>query len=77
MLHTVVLLLGIGNFLGWLVVPELAGLGEHGDVSNGVNLLEAHLKLVEKAQGQTTLTLHDLVNHLRVKLDVQVAQRRL
>ena len=76
-LHTVVLLLRIGNFLGWLVVTELASLGKHGNVSNGVNLLQAHLELVEEAQGQTTLTLHDLVNHLRVELDVQVAQRRL
>mmetsp|Transcript_38027 Transcript_38027/g.46462 ORF Transcript_38027/g.46462 Transcript_38027/m.46462 type:complete len:415 (-) Transcript_38027:290-1534(-) len=42
-LHLVVLLLRVGNLLGGLVVAELASLGEHGDVSRRVHLLQHHL----------------------------------
>lgn len=63
-LHLVVLLFGVGNFLGWLVVSKLAGLGEDGDVSCRVHLFEAHFQLVEQPKGDASLTLHYLVDHL-------------
>ena len=46
MLDSIVLFLGVGNFLGRLVVSELASLSEHGNVCSGVDLLKAHLELV-------------------------------
>ena len=73
-LHAVVRLLGVCNFLCRLIVAELSRLGEHGDVGHGVNLLEAHLELIEKAQGDTSLAFHNLVDHLGVEFDVQVAK---
>lgn len=76
-LHFVVLLLGVGDFLGGLIVAELAGLSEHGDVRDWVHLLQAHLQLIEEAESNSSLPLHDLVNHLGVELDVQIAQGRL
>lgn len=63
-LHFVVLFLGVGDFLSRLVVAKLAGLGEHGDVCHWVHLLEAHFELVEEAKGDSSLPLHDLVDHL-------------
>ena len=69
-LDLVILFLRIGNLLGWLVVPEFASFCEDGDVCCGVDLLQTHLELVEKAQGNATLSLHDLVHHFGVKLDV-------
>ena len=63
-LHLVILLLRVGNFLGWLVISELASLGEHGDISCRVNLLEAHFELVQQSQGDASLTLHYLIDHL-------------
>jgi len=62
------------NLLRWLVVPKFTRFGEHGNVSGRVDLIQAHLELVEETQGQTTLSFHDSVHELRVKLDVQVAQ---
>lgn len=58
------------NLLRWLVVAKLTRFGEHGDVSRRVDLIQTHLELVEEAQGQTTLSFHDSVHELRVKLDV-------
>ena len=72
-LDAIILLLGVGNFLGGLVVAELAGFGQYGDISDGVNLLKAHLELIQEAEGNTALSLHDLVHHLRVEFDVQVS----
>ena len=72
-LDAIVLLLGVRDFLGGLVITELARLGQHGDVCSWVHLLQAHLQLVEEAEGEATLPLHDLVDHLRVKLDVEVS----
>ena len=76
-LDLVILFLGIGNLLSWLVVTEFASFCEDSDVSYGVDLLQTHLELVKKAQGNATLSLHDLVHHFGVKLDVQVPQRGL
>ena len=42
-LDAVILLFGVCNFLGGLVVTKLARLGQHGDIGSGVNLLQAHL----------------------------------
>jgi len=65
------------NFLRWLVVAKLTRLGEDCNVSRRVHLIQAHLELVEEAQSETTLSFHDPIHELRVKLDVQVAQGRL
>ena len=42
-LDAVILLFGVCNFLGGLVVTKLARLGQHGDIGSGVDLLQAHL----------------------------------
>lgn len=63
-LHIVVLLFGHGDFLSGLVVAELASLGQHGDVSGRVDLLKDHLELVEQAQGNASLLLHDFIDAL-------------
>ena len=46
-LDAVVLLLGVGYLLGRLIVAELSGFGQHGDVCGRVHLLQAHLQLVQ------------------------------
>lgn len=73
-LHLVVLLFGHGDFLRWLVVPKVASLLKDHHVGCGVDLFEAHLELVEQAEGQAALSLHDLVDHFGVELNVEVAQ---
>ena len=77
MLHLVVLFLGVSNFLGGLVVPKVARFRQHGNVCYRVDLLQTHLQLVEEAQGNASLALHDSVDHFGVELDIQVAQGRL
>lgn len=74
MLHSVVLFLRVGNLLSRLVVAKLARLGQHGDICRWVDLLKHHLELIKKAQSDASLALHNLVDHLGVELDVQVAQ---
>ena len=76
-LDPVILFFGDSNFLCGLVVSKLACLGQHGNVCGRVNLLQSHLELVEDAQGNATLPLHNLVDHLGVELNVQIAQRGL
>jgi len=71
-LHLVVGLLLGANLHGGLRVPVLAGLSKNGDVGWRVNLLEDHLELVQQSQGVATLLLHDLVDTLRVELDLQI-----
>lgn len=73
-LDTVVFFFGIGDFLSGLVVAELTSLGEHCDVCCRVDLFQAHLELVEQSESKATLPLHDLVDHLGVELDIEVAQ---
>ena len=73
-LHSVVLFLRVGNLLRRLVVAKLARLGQHGDICRWVDLLKHHLELIKEAQGDASLALHNLVDHLGVELDVQVAQ---
>ncbi len=76
-LHSVVFFLRHGDFLSRLVVSELARFGQYGDVGGRVDLFQHHLELIKQAQGDASLTLHDLVDHLGVEFDVQVAQRGL
>ena len=76
-LHAIVLFLGVGNFLGRLVVSELSSLGQNSNVCRRINLLKTHLKLVEEPKGDAAIAFHDLVDHLGVKLDVEVSQGRL
>ena len=73
-LDPVVGLFGARDLLSWLVVSKLAGLAEDGDICWWVDLLKHHLELVEQPEGVSTLFLHDLVDHLRVTLDLQVPQ---
>lgn len=72
-LHTIILLLRVCDLLGRLVVTELASLSQHGDIGRRVDLLQHHLELVEEAEGDAPLALHNFVNHLRVELNVEVA----
>lgn len=76
-LHTVIFLLGIGNFLCRLVITKLSSFGKHGNICDRVNLFQAHFQLVQKSQCQSTIPFHDLVDHLRVELDIQVSKRGL
>ena len=52
-------------------------LAFNGDISRWVDLLEDHLKLVEKSESLAAFTAHDTFNGLRVELDVERAQGRL
>ena len=71
-LHLIVGLLLRSNLHGGLRVSVFAGLSKDGDVSWRINLLEDHLELVKQSQGVATLLLHDLIDTLRVELDLQV-----
>ena len=59
------------------VESKLLTLGQHGDISGRIYALKHLLELVEETECVATLLLHDLVDHLRVELDLQVAQRWL
>ena len=73
MLNMVVFFLRVGDLLGWLVVTELASFRQDSDIGRGVDLLKHHFELVEKAEGNASLPLHNLVHHLGVELNVKVA----
>lgn len=70
MLNFVEFFHGLGDLLGGLVVTELPGLRQHGNVCWRVDLLEDHLHLVKQPQSDAAFALHDLVDGRGVKLDV-------
>ena len=73
----VVLLFRVGNLLGRLVVAELTSFCQDSDIGRRIDLLKHHFELIEEAEGNASLPLHNLIHHLGVELDVKVAQSRL
>jgi len=72
--HGLVGLLGGAELESRLGIAVFAGLSQDGDVRWRIDLLEDHFELIKHPERETALLLHDLVDALRVKLDVQVPQ---
>ena len=72
--HGLVRLLGGAELESRLSIAVFAGLAQDSDIRWRVDLLEDHFELIEHPECEATLLLHDLVDALRVKLDVQVPQ---
>ena len=72
--HGLIGLLGRAELESRLGIAVFAGLSQDGDVCWRVYLLEDHFELIKHPECETALLLHDLVDALRVKLDVQVPQ---